>query len=71
MCRAVIKRRFGTAKLLMDHGAELNAVDKDEKTILHDAFDRWSLGVPEQVQLKAIGWLIANGVNVNATDKFG
>ncbi len=49
------------AKLLIEHGAEINIADKDGKTPLHEAAGRGKLEVAKL--------LIEHGADVNATDR--
>jgi ankyrin repeat protein len=63
---AVDKAGYDITELLLDLGANVNAVDIDKRTPLHGAIDNF----PGKVSFP-IERLIAKGANVNAVDKNG
>ena len=61
--RLLTSGQLEVVKWLVEKGADVNATNKDGRTVLHSAADSG--------QLDVVKWLVEKGADVNATDKDG
>jgi ankyrin repeat protein/anti-anti-sigma regulatory factor len=57
---------YDCVKMLLDHGADVNAVDNSGKTVLHAAF-----GMFNKVDYNCIKMLLDHGADINSVDNSG